>query len=66
MCQYQPTPEASTQDRFQVLLATSAAWHEVQRVRQFLEAKGMTEAADAIQADYQEWRRERFERKAKK
>ena len=61
MCHYSTTSDSShSPDRLNVLVGVSAAWHEVQRVRDFLESKGMHEAIAEIAVDYQEWRREQF------
>lgn len=64
MCNYATTNEPSpAPDRLQVLLGVSAAWHEVQRIRDFLEARGLVEASGEIALHYQDWRREQFARK---
>lgn len=61
MCHYSTSSDSSpSPDRLSTLIGVSAAWHEVQRVRDFLESKGLHEASGEIALDYQEWRRELF------
>jgi hypothetical protein len=68
MCEYPssgtPAPEPAAankaRDRVTQLLATSAAWHERQRIREYLAEAGQETAAYLLAARYSQWRAERY------